>query len=86
MIASRVANMHRTDTLKQGSRSAEMRNGISQPEAAYSVCILYGRAQTIRLLMPDRLETGLEIVSEGKEKGLDFTSNPLTLFGRRSGT
>ena len=78
--------MHRTDTLKQGSRSAEMRNGISQPEAAYSVCILYGRAQTIRLLMPDRLETGLEMVFEIKKQGPENLPKPLFLFGGVDGT
>jgi hypothetical protein len=35
VIASRVANMTRTDTLKHGSRSADLPNGaISQSEAA----------------------------------------------------
>ena len=35
MIGAKIANMERTDTLKQGSRSANLPNGkISQPEAA----------------------------------------------------
>ena len=35
MIAIKIANIERTDILKQGSRSANLPNGkISQPEAA----------------------------------------------------
>ena len=74
MIAARLANIKREDTLNRGPRSANLPNGVSQPEAAKLMGVssrLVRSAKTIERDAPSlitQIEAGKMTIHEAEKK------------------
>lgn len=65
MVAGRLSNLKRSDTLKQGTRSANLQNGVSQSAAAHRVSVSPRSVASAKRVIDD----GVPELSEAVEHG-----------------